>query len=90
MNWFLENGPEVSGRNMANMKARGRGERLLLVLASKDSLIRILERCSTRASVSVTRHLIPIEVTQGLAWKLTVKDTKSVIGPGVQIRNVWW
>ncbi|KAH8995603.1 Six-hairpin glycosidase-like protein [Lactarius akahatsu] len=44
MNWFLENRPEVSGRNMANMKARGRGERFLLALASKDRLISILEK----------------------------------------------
>lgn len=44
MNWFLENRPEVSGRNMANMKARGRGERFLLALASKERLISILEK----------------------------------------------
>jgi hypothetical protein len=62
MNWFLENRPEVSGRNMANMKglpfctvsllvitehsclARGRGERYLLALASKERLVSILEK----------------------------------------------
>ncbi|THH13216.1 hypothetical protein EW146_g6974 [Bondarzewia mesenterica] len=44
MEWFINNRPEVSGRNMANMKARGRGERFLLALASKERLVRILEK----------------------------------------------
>ncbi|KAI0066247.1 hypothetical protein BV25DRAFT_1797668 [Artomyces pyxidatus] len=44
MEWFIDNRPEVSGRNMANMKARGRGERYLLALASKERLVRILEK----------------------------------------------
>ncbi|KAH8986102.1 hypothetical protein EDB92DRAFT_1818414 [Lactarius akahatsu] len=90
MNWFLETGPEVSGRNMVNMKARGRGERFLLALASKDRLISILEKMLDQSDffsdTAFDRMLSssgrPIEVAQGLAWKLTVKDTKSVIGPG--------
>ncbi|KAH9942293.1 Six-hairpin glycosidase-like protein [Epithele typhae] len=44
MEWFIDNRPEMSDRNMANMKARGRGERRLLALASKERLIRILEK----------------------------------------------
>ncbi|KAH9978847.1 Six-hairpin glycosidase-like protein [Lactifluus volemus] len=44
MDWFIENRPEVSGRNMANMKVRGRGERFLLALASKERLVSILEK----------------------------------------------
>ncbi|KDQ21406.1 hypothetical protein BOTBODRAFT_182745 [Botryobasidium botryosum FD-172 SS1] len=44
MNWFLENRPEISQRNMANMKAQGRGDRRLLALASKERLVRILEK----------------------------------------------
>ncbi len=63
MEWFLDNRPEMSMRNMANMKggwlslvhryscsrfavriARGRGERKLLALASKERLIKILEK----------------------------------------------
>ncbi|KAI0256189.1 Six-hairpin glycosidase-like protein [Lactifluus subvellereus] len=44
MDWFLENRPEVSGRNMANMKVRGRGERFLLALASRERLVSILEK----------------------------------------------
>ncbi|KAI9509176.1 Six-hairpin glycosidase-like protein [Russula earlei] len=44
MEWFIENKPEVSSRNMANMKDRGRGERFLLALASKERLISILEK----------------------------------------------
>ncbi|KAH9045105.1 hypothetical protein EDB84DRAFT_782722 [Lactarius hengduanensis] len=82
MNWFLENGPEVPGRNMADT-ARGCGERFLLALASKGRLISI--RCSTRASFSVNTAFDPYRsytMTVRGAWKLTVKDTKSVIGPG--------
>ncbi|KAF8335749.1 uncharacterized protein EI90DRAFT_2913018 [Cantharellus anzutake] len=44
MEWFIENRPEISQRNMANMKARGRGERRLLALASKERLERILQK----------------------------------------------
>ena len=61
MEWFIENRPEMSERNMANMKGalscvlihcggllkddtvRGRGERRLLALASKERLERILQ-----------------------------------------------
>ncbi|KAF9244864.1 Six-hairpin glycosidase-like protein [Melanogaster broomeanus] len=42
--WFIENRPEVAARNMANMKAGGKGERRLLALASKERLVRILEK----------------------------------------------
>ncbi|WVO15911.1 hypothetical protein L204_103576 [Cryptococcus depauperatus] len=44
MDWFIENRPDISGRNVANMKAAGRGDRKLLALASKERLVRILER----------------------------------------------
>ncbi|KII92355.1 hypothetical protein PLICRDRAFT_102685 [Plicaturopsis crispa FD-325 SS-3] len=44
MEWFIDNRPELSARNMANMKAGGRGERRLLALASKERLVRILEK----------------------------------------------
>ncbi|KAJ3551800.1 hypothetical protein NM688_g4505 [Phlebia brevispora] len=44
MEWFIENRPELSERNMANMKVKGRGERRLLALASKERLVRILEK----------------------------------------------
>ncbi|KAJ3487448.1 hypothetical protein NLI96_g3527 [Meripilus lineatus] len=44
MEWFIDNRPDLSGRNMANMKVKGRGERRLLALASKDRLTRILEK----------------------------------------------
>ncbi|KZT43655.1 hypothetical protein SISSUDRAFT_1040134 [Sistotremastrum suecicum HHB10207 ss-3] len=44
MEWFIENRPEISARNMANMKARGRDDRRLLALASKDRLVQILKR----------------------------------------------
>ncbi|KAJ7287565.1 glycoside hydrolase family 63 protein [Mycena rebaudengoi] len=42
--WFLDNRPEVSARNMANMKASGKDERRLMALASKERLIKILEK----------------------------------------------
>jgi len=44
MEWFIDNRPGVSARNMANMRARGRGERRLLALADKDRLVRILQK----------------------------------------------
>ncbi|KAG9120488.1 hypothetical protein FRC07_003987, partial [Ceratobasidium sp. 392] len=44
MEWFIDNRPEISQRNMANMKARGKGERRLLALASKERLVKILEK----------------------------------------------
>lgn len=44
MDWFIENRPDISERNVASLKARGRGERLLLALASKERLVRILEK----------------------------------------------
>ncbi|CCM00415.1 uncharacterized protein FIBRA_02445 [Fibroporia radiculosa] len=44
LEWFIDNRPELSARNMANIKVKGRGERRLLALASKDRLIRILEK----------------------------------------------
>jgi hypothetical protein len=62
MEWFIDHRPEVSARNMANMKGTscmtaflpffrmtsfavgGKGERRLLALASKERLVRILEK----------------------------------------------
>jgi hypothetical protein len=63
MEWFIDHRPEVSARNMANMKGKyycmtvflpfflmtsltvgGKGERRLLALASKERLVRILEK----------------------------------------------
>ncbi|KAJ6609886.1 Six-hairpin glycosidase-like protein [Mycena sp. CBHHK59/15] len=42
--WFLDNRPEVSARNMANMKVGGKEQRRLMALASKERLIKILEK----------------------------------------------
>ncbi|KAI0695546.1 Six-hairpin glycosidase-like protein [Cytidiella melzeri] len=44
MEWFMENRPEMADRNMANMKGKGRGERRLLALMSKERLERVLEK----------------------------------------------
>ncbi|TFY54194.1 hypothetical protein EVJ58_g9003 [Rhodofomes roseus] len=44
LEWFIENRPELSERNVANMKAGGRGERRLLALANKDRLVKILQK----------------------------------------------
>ncbi|GHJ89324.1 hypothetical protein NliqN6_5726 [Naganishia liquefaciens] len=44
MDWFIENRPEISQRNIANIKSSGRGDRKLLALCSKDRLVRILEK----------------------------------------------
>ncbi|KAF7376117.1 hypothetical protein MSAN_00026600 [Mycena sanguinolenta] len=42
--WFLDNRPEVAARNMANMKAGGKEQRRLMALASKERLVKILEK----------------------------------------------
>lgn len=44
MDWFIENRPEISSRNIANIKAKGRGDRKLLALASKERLVKILQK----------------------------------------------
>ncbi|RXK38115.1 cytoplasmic protein [Tremella mesenterica] len=44
MDWFIENRPEISNRNMANIREKGRGDRKLLALASKERLVKILEK----------------------------------------------
>ena len=44
MNWFIENRNDVAGRNIASMKQRGKGDRVLLSLVSKERLIKILKR----------------------------------------------
>ncbi|ORY35385.1 putative cytoplasm protein [Naematelia encephala] len=44
MDWFIENRTDISQRNIANIRERGRGDRKLLALASKERLKRILEK----------------------------------------------
>ncbi|KAJ9649384.1 hypothetical protein H2199_000159 [Coniosporium tulheliwenetii] len=42
--WFIENRHDVAGRNIANMKRRGKGNRMLLSLVNEDRLRKILKR----------------------------------------------
>lgn len=42
--WFIKHRPEISARNMASLRERGEEGRLLLSLANKDRLQRILKR----------------------------------------------
>lgn len=44
LDWFIENRNDVAERNIASMRRRGKGDRLLLALVSKDRLKRILEK----------------------------------------------
>ncbi|KAL4754695.1 hypothetical protein BDW72DRAFT_165977 [Aspergillus terricola var. indicus] len=44
LEWFVENRQDVAERNLASMKSRGKGDRLLLALVSKDRLEKILKR----------------------------------------------
>ncbi|KAI5799982.1 Six-hairpin glycosidase-like protein [Geopyxis carbonaria] len=44
LDWFIEMRNDVAERNIANMNKRGKGERMLLALVSKDRLKRILEK----------------------------------------------
>jgi hypothetical protein len=42
--WFIEHNPHIAQRNLANLKRRGRGERILLSLVDEDKLRRICHR----------------------------------------------
>lgn len=44
LDWFVEHRSDVAERNIASMKRRGKDERLLLSLVSKDRLEKILRR----------------------------------------------
>jgi hypothetical protein len=44
LDWFIENRADVAERNMASIKKRGKGNRILLSLVSKDRLEKILKR----------------------------------------------
>lgn len=44
MDWFIENRHDVAERNIASMKQRGKGDRVLLSLVSKERLVKILRR----------------------------------------------
>jgi hypothetical protein len=44
MDWFIENRQDISTRNVANIKEKGKGDRKLLALASKERLVKILEK----------------------------------------------
>jgi hypothetical protein len=44
LNWFIENKNDVAERNIASMSHRGKDDRLLLALVSKDRLEKILKR----------------------------------------------
>lgn len=44
MNWFIKNREDMSERNIASMAKKGRGDRILLSLVSKDRLVRILQK----------------------------------------------
>lgn len=42
--WFVDNRNDVAERNIANLKSRGKEDRLLLSLVNKDRLVQILKR----------------------------------------------
>jgi hypothetical protein len=42
MNWFLDNRPDLT-KNVASMRAKGKGERLLLSITNQDQLRRVLK-----------------------------------------------
>src|SRR3979411_2917479 len=44
LNWFIENKNDMAERNIASMKLRGKDDRLLLALVSRDRLEKILKR----------------------------------------------
>ncbi|KAK8134672.1 glycoside hydrolase family 63 [Apiospora sp. TS-2023a] len=44
VDWFIENRCDVAERNMASIRKRGKGNRILLAMVSKERLERILKR----------------------------------------------
>lgn len=44
VDWFIENRHDVAERNMASIRKRGKDDRILLSLVSKDRLVKILKR----------------------------------------------
>ncbi|KAI2631706.1 Six-hairpin glycosidase [Xylaria nigripes] len=44
VNWFMENRCDLAERNMASIQKRGKGDRILLAMVSKDRLEKILKR----------------------------------------------
>ncbi|ODV91661.1 hypothetical protein CANCADRAFT_23132 [Tortispora caseinolytica NRRL Y-17796] len=42
--WFVNNRRKISSRNIASMEDRGKSERMLLALVSKERLVRVLQR----------------------------------------------
>ncbi|OLL25658.1 hypothetical protein NEOLI_003648 [Neolecta irregularis DAH-3] len=44
LNWFIENRSKVANRNIASMKHRGKGDRMMLALVNKDRLVKILQK----------------------------------------------
>ena len=42
--WFIKNRNDVAERNIASIAKKGKGERMLLSLVSKDRLVRILQK----------------------------------------------
>ncbi|CRK18429.1 hypothetical protein BN1708_012332 [Verticillium longisporum] len=44
VDWFIENRPDMAERNMASLQKRGKGNRILLSIVSKDRLEKILHR----------------------------------------------
>ncbi|KAI9741177.1 MAG: hypothetical protein M1834_002890 [Cirrosporium novae-zelandiae] len=43
LDWFVENRHDVAERNIASLRRRGKGDRIMLALVSKERLIRILK-----------------------------------------------
>lgn len=44
VDWFIENRCDMAERNMASIRKRGKGDRILLAMVSKDRLEKILKR----------------------------------------------
>lgn len=102
MQWFIDNRPEVSARNMANMKgelfltivtclflltiffslAGGKEQRRLLALASKERLVRILEKMLDENEF-LSEHGI-----RSLVFLLASADLWLLISPGFRMSKL--
>jgi hypothetical protein len=89
MEWFIDNRPEVSGRNMANMKVPGRGERRLLALADKDRLQKILQKMLDENEFLSEHGIRSLSKKhKEHPWGMDVNGERYEVG--LEIWNVWW
>ena len=62
MDWFIENRHDVAERNIASMRKRGKDERLLLSLVSKERLVKILDKMLDEGRAQLWRTGVVVDM----------------------------